>query len=55
MKTLSQKDAPLYEALEEHRQSRMVHLDVPGTKADAATKNCGSFWGAVVWRRMSIP
>lgn len=45
MRELSQKDAPLYEALEEHRQSRMVHLDVPGHKGGRGNKELRDFLG----------
>lgn len=45
MRGLSQKAAPLYEALEEHRQSRMVHLDVPGHKGGRGNKELRDFLG----------
>ncbi len=45
MKHLTQRDAPLYEALEEHRQSRMVHLDVPGHKGGRGNKPLRDFLG----------
>lgn len=45
MNHLSQKDAPLFEALKNHRLNRIVHFDVPGHKGGRGNKELTEFLG----------
>jgi lysine decarboxylase len=45
MRNLTQSNAPLYEALEEHRLNRIVHFDVPGHKGGRGNKELKYFLG----------
>ena len=43
---LTQQDAPLLEALEEHRLNRVVRFDVPGHKGGRGNQELSRFLGA---------
>lgn len=45
MKKLDQNDTPLYTALREHMDNRVVHFDVPGHKAGRGNKELKHFLG----------
>jgi len=45
MKKYTQKDAPLYAALNEHKLNRIVHFDVPGHKGGRGNKELTQFLG----------
>src|SRR5574344_1478903 len=42
---LTQENAPVYEALLEHRENPIVHLDVPGHKGGRGNKELRDFLG----------
>lgn len=44
-KILTQNDAPLLEAMEEHRSNRVVRFDVPGHKGGRGNRELASFLG----------
>lgn len=50
MRELTQQNAPIYEALEEHRGKRMVHFDVPGHKGGRGNKELKYFLGETCTR-----
>lgn len=45
MKTLSQQDTPIHQALEEQRLNRLAHFDVPGHKGGRGNKELKHFLG----------
>ena len=45
MKTLSQSDAPIFEALKNHRLNRIVPFDVPGHKGGRGNRELSDFLG----------
>lgn len=45
MNELSQKNAPIYEAMEKHRLNRVVPFDVPGHKGGRGNKELSQFLG----------
>lgn len=45
MKTLSQQDTPIHQALEEQRLNRLAHFDVPGHKGGRGNKELKYFLG----------
>ncbi len=45
MKKLTQNNAPIYEALEAHKQNRVVRFDVPGHKGGRGNKELTDFLG----------
>lgn len=45
MKNLTQSDAPVFEALRQHRMNRVAHFDVPGHKGGRGNKELTEFLG----------
>lgn len=50
MKKYTQKDAPLFHALSEHKLNRIVHFDVPGHKGGRGNKELTDFLGEACLR-----
>lgn len=50
MRTLTQQDTPIRKALEEQRQNRLAHFDVPGHKGGRGNKELRDFLGEATMR-----